>query len=280
MALPSFVARDYSGGVPEGVQLTAQIGSGDLSFTIATTTGWTNAAGQPLGTVGPFTVIIDQGTASAEKILCSSVNLTSGLVTVYNSGGTNGRGYDQTTAQAHVPGGSPIGVVPCWSAVEAKEANAAAVFGPGGGGSVIGLTGNPSARIYVGAGQSIPSATQTTVLDYTVDYLVGGFTYGSGLLTIPVTGKYHVSAELQLTWTAAASNAQLYVLVGGSVVRETITNITTTASVAYSLLPITSDMNLTAGQTVAMAVYQNSANSTALTVGSYASWLDLHLVSA
>jgi hypothetical protein len=150
MALPSDITRDYSGGVVEGVQITAEMGSSDQSFTIANTTGWTNAAGNALGTAGPFTVVIDLNTASVEKILCSSVNLLSGLVTVYNVGGNSGRGYDQTTAQAHVPGTSTVGVVPCWSAVEAAEANAAVVVAVGAPSTAqtlaAGTTITPNAR--------------------------------------------------------------------------------------------------------------------------------------
>ena len=146
------MTRDYAGGVVEGVQLAAQMGSSDTSFTIANTTGWTNAAGNPLGTAGPFTVVIDQGTASVEKILCSLVNLTSGLVTVATWSGGNGRGYDQTAAQAHVAGGSVTGVQPCWSAVEAAEANAAVVV----------ALGAPSTAQTLAAATEI-SANATTV---------------------------------------------------------------------------------------------------------------------
>lgn len=124
MALPSDVIRSYGGGA-DAAQLIQDMGVSDTSFGITTTVGWVeNGTSNPLGTSGPFVAIIDRGTDTVEKILCSAVNLTTGLVTVWTSGGS-GRGYDGTTAQAHVPNGSPSGVQTCWSSIEATEANKA-----------------------------------------------------------------------------------------------------------------------------------------------------------
>lgn len=124
MALPSDVIRSYGGGAVQA-QLIEDMQVGDTSFGITTTVGWVeNGTSNPLGTSGPFVVLIDRGTDTVEKILCSAVNLTTGVVTVWTSGGS-GRGYDGTTAQAHVPNGSPSGVQTCWSSIEATEANAA-----------------------------------------------------------------------------------------------------------------------------------------------------------
>lgn len=200
----------------QGVQLTAQIGSGDLSFTIASTVGWVNADGNPLGTKGPFSVVIDSGTQSVEKICCSSVNLGSGLVTVYNVGGTSGRGYDQSTAQAHVPGASPLGVQPCWTAVEAAEANAAVVFGPGGGGAVVGLTGNPAGSIFLNANSSA-----STFLPFNgMSFLNGGMTDDLSTnhsLIAPVTGDYLVSGNF-LCALASAGFGYATIIVSGTTV--------------------------------------------------------------
>lgn len=124
MPAPQFVSRDYA-GASQPAQLQAEMGAGDLSFAITPTTGWTNSSGDPLGTGGPFTLAVDRFTPSEEKILCSAINLSTGVVTVYVDGGDgwNGRGYDDSTPQAHVPGGSTEGVQTLWSAVEAAEAN-------------------------------------------------------------------------------------------------------------------------------------------------------------
>lgn len=121
MTVPApFVLRSYGGGA-QAAQLVEPMGVSDLSFGITTTVGWTEADGNPLGTAGDFTVIIDRFTDTVEKITCSSVNLTTGIVTVP----AGGRGADDTTPQAHVPNGSIAGVQTCWTSVEAAEANKA-----------------------------------------------------------------------------------------------------------------------------------------------------------
>lgn len=204
MAAPQFVRRSYAGGVPQGTQLVAQIGSTDTTFAIANTTGWTEIDGSPLGTVGPFTVAIDLYTSSVEKILCSSVNLTTGLVTVYTSTGYTGRGYDNTTAQTHVPG-STSGVQPCWSATEADEANQAVVYGPGGGGAVIGLTGNPTCRLHQFAGESVATGLDIQIGNLTIDWEVGGMTTGTNSIIVPTTAKYQVNVSTGLVSSAAAN---------------------------------------------------------------------------
>lgn len=125
MAAPTYVIRSYGGGAVVA-QLQQEMGAVDTSFAIAPVTGWTEPGGAPLGTSGPFTVVVDRFTGSVEKILCASLNVTTGVIQVFTATGFSGRGYDGTTAQAHVPGGSTSGVQTCWSSVEAMEANVAA----------------------------------------------------------------------------------------------------------------------------------------------------------
>lgn len=132
MPVPQYVVRSYGGGA-EAAQLIEEINAIQTTFSINNTVGWVeNGGSNPLGTSGPFVAIIDRSTTSVEKILCSSVDETTGLVTVYTSSGFSGRGYDGTTAQAHVPNGSTAGVQTCWSAWEAEEANTAVNYLLGG----------------------------------------------------------------------------------------------------------------------------------------------------
>jgi hypothetical protein len=253
------------------------MGPTDLSFTIANTTGWVNAAGNPLGTVGPFTVAIDLNTATVEKILCSSVNLGTGLVTVYNSGGFSGRGYDQSTAQTHVAGGSPTGVQPVWSAVEAAEANAAVVYGPGGGGAIIGLTGNPAGRVHAvtgTVGMSIAPAFTSVISDF----LRGGFTTSTNGLTIPVTGWYEVNCNMWAVMGGASSQAQVYLIQNSSAVSTgTLVNLTSGQEFNLSL----SDVRpFSAGDVIFPSVVSASSNATMQNLNSTAyNYLSASLVS-
>ena len=79
-------ARFYS-SVSGPLDLTAGIGSGDTSITVASTTGLP-------GTV-PFTLVLDPGQATEEIVTCSNV---SGLTL------TIARGVDGSSAQAHSAG--------------------------------------------------------------------------------------------------------------------------------------------------------------------------------
>lgn len=213
---PLYIPRSYGGGAVVA-QLQEEIGATDASFAITPTTGWTDIFGNPLGSAGPFTIVIDRFLASVEKILCSAINLSTGVVTVYNSGGFFGRGYDDTTAQGHSPGTSS-GVQTCWSSTEAYAANqvAAYLLGTLGGtpstgnvlkwgtsapvwGTPTPLGGNPAARLYGVTQNVIPgTSTSTKVTSLSTDGTpAGGMTISSDSIVVPTTGWYEVNWSLQ-----------------------------------------------------------------------------------
>jgi len=73
------------------------------SFTVVSASTWTETVpvggsnyGQPLGTSGPFVLTLDYGLPTEEKVLCTAVNTTTGVVTGVT------RAYDGTTARTHV----------------------------------------------------------------------------------------------------------------------------------------------------------------------------------
>lgn len=101
--------REYAGGAPE-TSLASGITSSSQSFTVTTGEG----SGYPTGAVGPFFVVIDPGTGSEEKILCSS--RSSDIFTV----ASGGRGADDTDAVSHVTGAL---VRHIYTATDADEAN-------------------------------------------------------------------------------------------------------------------------------------------------------------
>lgn len=73
--------------------LSAGISDSATSMTIADGTNW------PDGSTGPFIIAISAGEATEEKILCES--RTGNTITVRSA---DGRGHDDTTAQAHSTG--------------------------------------------------------------------------------------------------------------------------------------------------------------------------------
>ena len=113
--------RSYSGKA-RATTLLAAINEAVTSFTVTDASTWLEGPGYtlPLGHSGYFVVSIDYGTSTEEKVLCSAVNTSTGVVTVVT------RGYDGLQPASTGPGNAhALGatVVPVFSAAEAIEAN-------------------------------------------------------------------------------------------------------------------------------------------------------------
>lgn len=115
-AVPSWSVTDlpasYSAGQSFTLSSTGTSPAAYASWVEVGTDG--QATTNPLGTSGPFEVTIDFGLASEEKILCSAINLSTGVVTVWTDGTLNGRGWDGTTIVAHTGTSSPSGGANCF----------------------------------------------------------------------------------------------------------------------------------------------------------------------
>jgi len=125
--------REYVGGAVKAY-LTAALGGSTSNLTIYCD----NLTNWPDGTVGPFYVVVDRNTASEEKILCLS--RTGNIIIVYDSGGTNGRGQDDTSIFSHSINAE---IEHIFTATDADEANlhvnsSSAVHGLSG--TVVGTT--------------------------------------------------------------------------------------------------------------------------------------------
>ena len=107
--------REYVGGA-QSARLTANLGgtTSDLTISCNDLSNWPTGVGSK-----PFYVVIDRGTVSEEKILCSS--RSGNTLTVYNVGGNNGRGADDTSITAH---SSNAVIEHVFTATDADEANA------------------------------------------------------------------------------------------------------------------------------------------------------------
>ena len=256
MPEPQYVRRSYSGGSVVS-QLVQQMGSTDTSFTIAPVTGWVEEDGQPLGAVGPFTVVIDRFTPQVEKILCQSINLSTGLISVYvATDGWSGRGYDGTTAITHVPSGSTSGVQTCWSSKEADEANQA-VF------DLLGIGGLSSLGVPIGV--MVPFAGTPATLP--PNYLVGDgtpilrSTYSAlfAAITIPTIGTT-TAGGTAITGVSAALIP--YITTGHQI---TLINsggaIYTVSSASGTTITLTSGVGITAGAVGAFTVYPHGAGN-------------------
>lgn len=106
--------REYRGAATPTV-LTTLLGasSADLIINCYQLANWPTGAGGR-----PFYVVVDRGLSTEEKILCSS--RSGNVLSVYNTGGANGRGADETTPQAHAINAT---IEHIFTALDADEAN-------------------------------------------------------------------------------------------------------------------------------------------------------------
>lgn len=106
--------REYQGAA-QSARLTVSLGgtTGDLTIYCDDLSNW------PTGVSGrPFYVVIDRNTSAEEKILCAS--RSGNVITVYNVGGNNGRGADDTSITAHA---NNAVIEHVFTATDADEAN-------------------------------------------------------------------------------------------------------------------------------------------------------------
>lgn len=132
-----YIQKDYLGGVAATTLTTAVSGSA-LSLVVASGTTY------PDGTNGPFVVVLDRGTGTEEKAICSS--RSGNTITVLQ------RGYDGTTGQPHSIGAT---VEHCLDAYSVKQANTLANIQTARGDLIVrNASGNP-ARLAVGAAGTV-----------------------------------------------------------------------------------------------------------------------------
>lgn len=89
--MPASERREYAGGAA-ATTLTAGVGAGDLTLSVASAAGW------PTGATGPFFITINRGSASEERVKITSRSGTALTVAA--------RGADGTSAAAHSAGAS------------------------------------------------------------------------------------------------------------------------------------------------------------------------------
>jgi hypothetical protein len=176
--------------------VASPIGSSDGTFTVLSGTGY------PDGSVGPFVVVLDPGGASEEKVLCSGRSGTTFTVAV------SGRGYDNTSAQAHAVGTTNVQHV--FAAVEADDDNDHIYttsrddhtqYARTDGTRAITGTQHFSSSIVVATGETI-TAGGATITAGGLTVTAGGLSVASGTTAVQaltVAGNETVSGTLGVT---------------------------------------------------------------------------------
>lgn len=170
----------HTGGAP-ATGLSSSITSSQTSFAILSGTGY------PTGSGGPFIIVIDQGTASEEKILVSGIS--SNTVTV----AVGGRGYDNTTAASHQAGSTNIQAV--FGAVEADDANAHIYTTSRDDHTQYASITGSRAKVsrYGLSGAQAVGSTATLQFNTLVFDTLTGYNTSTWDLVVPYTGYYRVS---------------------------------------------------------------------------------------
>ena len=116
MSYPTYTTPRSIAGAAAPSYLSATLASGysaGQTITVGNTSGWYEvsssgtATTNPLGTSGVFTLVVDYGLSTEEKILCASGAISIGVnavIPVWTDGTYNGRGWDGTTSVAHATG--------------------------------------------------------------------------------------------------------------------------------------------------------------------------------
>lgn len=171
-------------GSAKSTVLVAELGgtAADLVINCSDCTNW------PVGSIGPFYVSLNKGTATEEKVLCSG--RSGNVVQVWTDGVSTGRGADSTVAQVH-PINSTIEHV--WTATEADEANAhltatATVHGVTGALAGATQTQTLTNKTMSGASNTFSNIPAAAVVGLSTDYatLTTAQTLTNKTLTAPV----------------------------------------------------------------------------------------------
>jgi hypothetical protein len=136
----------------------------------------------------------------------------------------------------------------------------------------------PRAELIQTSTQSISTGTTGTVTGYSTVNLRGGFTHASGVLTVPVTGRYNVTAGISWTLASGATGYRITrLLVNGGINYNQSTN--AFSGTLGQTLNVTG-LSLTAGDTLAIGVTHNQGTNTNIDGTIYANRFIVEYVGA
>ena len=263
MAYPDYTTPRSLAGAATPTYLSATLISGYTSgqaLTLANTAGWYEvsssgtATTNPLGTSGVFTLVVDYGLGTEEKILCASGAITIGanaVIPVWTDGTYNGRGWDGTASVAHAVGsGTNPNVFLVRTAVDDLQFNTSAAT----------LTNNLvtlSGQYVVTSGIVTTTTANVAALSGSLATLSGQYVVTSGAVTAQagyiatISGKQvtdeaniaSLSGSLStLSGNYVATSGSLTTLSGQFVAlsgsyASTSGSLNTVSGVAYSALP-------------------------------------------
>ena len=220
MAYPVYTTPRSIPGAAAPTYLTSVLASGysnGQGFVVANTQGWYEvsssgtATTNPLGTSGIFTLVVDYGSATEEKILCASGAISIGLnvtIPVWTDGTYNGRGWDGTPISAHAVGsGANQNVFPVRTAVDDLQFNTASITVTnslttlsGQYAVTSGIVTNQSGYIATISGKQVTDEANIATLSGQVASTSGSLATLSGQFTT-LSGQYFTTSGIVTTAT-------------------------------------------------------------------------------
>jgi len=237
--MTAYLRRYYAGGGTT-TTLSSSMSAGDTSFVVV------NAAGWPGSPAANFIVVVDRGTTSEEKILCSSNTGTTVAVAT--------RGYDGTSATTH---SSAAAVSLCGGAIDFDEANQASnLLGNAAEGSIFygKGAGTLSAKLAIGANGTFlySNGTDPSWVPFNTAVAVS-----AGAATAPITTKTATITN------NAASSVAITVATSGALDGQTlIVRFYDYSAVTQTLSWVNTENSVTAAPLVS-----NGSTTLPLTVG-------------
>ena len=219
--MPTFVNQSFGGGCTP-THLAASVTSSAMSCTLASATDWYEVGADgsvttnPLGTSGHFALKLDYGLTTEETVICSAVNLSTGVVTIVK------RGADGTTAQAHPAGSAALkNAFPTQTAVDWVNAQAGISEAVTNASSALSTANSKVASVTAADGTITIAGTSTAptvkVTDNTFD------AYGAAATKLPLAGG-------TLTGALSGTSATFSGAVSGSDIKATGLTGATTAT--------------------------------------------------
>jgi len=268
MSYPTYTTPRSIAGAAAPSYLSATLASGysaGQTITVGNTSGWYEvsssgtATTNPLGTSGVFTLVVDYGLSTEEKILCASGAISIGansVIYVWTDGINNGRGWDGTASVAHAVGsGTNPNVFLVRTAVDDLQFNTSAAT----------LTNNLatlSGQYVVTSGIVTNTTANVAALSGSLATLSGQYVVTSGIVTaqagyiVTISGKQATDeANIASLSGSLATLSGQYVTTSGIVTSHT-----------GSIASISGSLNTLSGQFVALsgayAVTSGNLNTT------------------
>ena len=262
MAYPTYTTPRSIAGAAAPSYLSATLASGysaGQTITVGNTSGWYEVSSSgttttnPLGTSGVFTLVVDYGLSTEEKILCASGAISIGansVIYVWTDGINNGRGWDGTASVAHAVGsGTNPNVFLVRTAVDDLQFNTSAATLTNNlatlSGQYVVTSGVVTAQAgYIStiSGKQVTDEANIASLSGSLATLSGQYVTTSGIVTSHTGSIASISGSLNtLSGQYVATSGSLTTLSGQFVALSgsytaTSGSLNTVSGVAYSAL--------------------------------------------